>query len=359
MEKKPLVPTPLCSNKSFLWWMKVVLTETAVCYLATLTELVILVERKALMDFTILEHVTILLSWAALQWQENNISRTCFCSPRSFLPSAIQLLLSAPNQCYQKCRPLSGWTNFSKCPPTNRYCCLSVLVFCLSRTEQRGADTVLQPDLYSGQAVYYIKKVLGPLEIYLPHFSSQTSGSLPLQASFRYGQMLGEVKKSVHKRWRLYSASTQLFKGCFRCICPSINSTDNAVHFLILHLFDIIMCNTRWNIFLQNSTCTYKASLWIRGKVCEEEILLLNLYPLIRPWSCCPLHIAEWLSKHVTDLTSSPDSFFFFISKLPSDLVWTATTIIFMIIISYYHFQSYLSAWLYTNYWSNLQFMNN
>lgn len=151
--------------------MKVVLTETAVCYLATQldavdplqTELVILVERKALMDFTILEHVTILLSWAALQWHGNNISRTCFCSPRSFLPSAIQLLLSAPNQCYQKCRPLCGWTNFSKCPPTNRYCCLSVLVFCLSRTEQRGADTVLQPDLYSGQAVYYIKKVLGPL----------------------------------------------------------------------------------------------------------------------------------------------------------------------------------------------------
>lgn len=173
MEKKPLVPIPWHSNKSFLCWMKVVLTEIAVCYLATQldavdplkTELVILVERKALMDFTVLEHVTILLSWSALQWHENNnnISRTHFCSPRSFLPSAIQLLLSAPNQCYQKCCLLCGWTNFSKCSPTNRYCCLSVLVFCLSRTEQRGADTVLQPDLYSGQAVYYIKKVLGPL----------------------------------------------------------------------------------------------------------------------------------------------------------------------------------------------------
>lgn len=32
-----------------------------------------------------------------------------------------------------------------------------------SQGQNRGADTVLQPDLYSGQAVYYIKKVLGPL----------------------------------------------------------------------------------------------------------------------------------------------------------------------------------------------------
>lgn len=32
-----------------------------------------------------------------------------------------------------------------------------------SQGQNRRADTVLQPDLYSGQAVYYIKKVLVPL----------------------------------------------------------------------------------------------------------------------------------------------------------------------------------------------------
>lgn len=47
---------------------------------------------------------------------------------------------------------------------------LPVLPLRLSRTEQRGADTVPQPDLYSGQAVYYIKKVMGLCKSTCPTF---------------------------------------------------------------------------------------------------------------------------------------------------------------------------------------------
>lgn len=206
--------------------------------------------KKKTSEAWIIVHSTVRRSWDVFQWHESNISRTCLCSRRSHLPSAIQLLLSAPNQCYQKCCQFCRWTNFSRSPPQNRYAsspcpCLLPLK---DRTERRGADTVPQPDLYSGQAVYYIKKALGLCKSTCPTFLPKLPEAFHYERASDKAGCLGEVKKSVHKRCRLRWTSTQPFKGCFHCRCPSIYSTDNAVHFLVLHPFDIIVCNTRWNI---------------------------------------------------------------------------------------------------------------
>lgn len=130
---------------------------------------------------------------------------------------------------------------------------LPILPLCLSRTEQRGADTVPQPDLYSGQAVYYIKKVMGLCKSTCPTFLQNfLKPSTTSERQIRW--LLGEVKKSVHKHCR---TSPQSFKGCFTCSCPSIYSTDIAVHLLVLHLFDTIACNTRWNILKVQPTLQF------------------------------------------------------------------------------------------------------
>lgn len=80
---------------------------------------------------------------------------------------------------------------------------LPVLAFRLSRTERRGADTVPQPDLYSGQAVYYIKKALGLCKSTCPTFLPKLPEAFHYERASDKAGCLGEVKKSVHKRCRL------------------------------------------------------------------------------------------------------------------------------------------------------------
>lgn len=145
--------------------------------------------------------------------------------------------MSSPNRCDQKCCQFCRWTKFSKSPP-QKSLFLPALVFRLSRMERRGADTVPQPDLYSGQAVYYIKKVLGLCKSTCFTFSFP---NFPKPWAIIETPIRGEVKKSA-KPW----TSPQPFSGCFPCFCPSICLTDNAEHFFALCLFD--MCNIRWNI---------------------------------------------------------------------------------------------------------------
>lgn len=86
------------------------------------------------------------------------------------------------------------WTNFSRSPSWNRYS-VSPSFLSASRTEQRAADTVPQPDLYSGQAVYYIKKVMGLCKSTCPTFlqnflKPSTTSKRQIRLAFGRGEVV-------------------------------------------------------------------------------------------------------------------------------------------------------------------------
>lgn len=163
------------------------------------------------------------------------------------MPSAIQFPLSASNQCYQKCCQF-GSQLFQKSTVED---CFSVLSLRLSRTERRGADTVLQPDLYSGQDVYYIKKVMGLCKSTCPTFlqnflKPSTTSKRQIRLAVGRGE---EVCAQTLSSPPNASLIIQRLFPLLLSLYSSIYSIDIAVHFLVPHLFDIITCNTRWNIF--------------------------------------------------------------------------------------------------------------
>ncbi len=138
------------------------------------------------------------------------------------------------NQCYQKCChfcSLCRWTNFSRSPPWKRYSRLPVLPLCLSRTEQWGVDIVPQPDLYSGQAVYYIKKVMGlcksTCSTFLQNFLKPSTTS---ECQIRLAVGRGEEVCAQTL------PSPQSFKGCFHCSCPHTPlSTQLILQYIFLY----------------------------------------------------------------------------------------------------------------------------
>lgn len=152
------------------------------------------------------------------------------------LPSAIQLLVSVPKSMLskkqKKCGQVCRWTPaFPEIHHRADVPCLPVLAP-PSRTERRGADAVLQPDLYSGHAVCYIKKVLGLCKstcpTFLPNFLKPSTTSEP-KIRLAVGRGEGVCAQMLPSRLN---------------ICPSIYSTDNAAHFPCT----APVCNARWKI---------------------------------------------------------------------------------------------------------------
>lgn len=85
------------------------------------------------------------------------------------------------------------WTNqlFRKSSREQTLCVLPLF----PSQGQRGGDTVPQPDLYSGQAVHYIKKTMGLCKAICPtclpnHLKTSTPGEGEIR-------LLGEANKSV------------------------------------------------------------------------------------------------------------------------------------------------------------------
>lgn len=140
---------------------------------------------------------------------------------------------------------------------------LPVLPLCLSRTEQLGTDTVPQPDLYSGQAVYYIKKVMGLCKstcpTFLPNFLKPSTTS---ERQIRLAVGRGEEVCA-----QTLQTSTRSFKGCFHRSCPPTPlSTQLRLQYIFLyHTCLISSCvippehfenSTRSSILIQHSQRT-------------------------------------------------------------------------------------------------------
>lgn len=62
----------------------------------------------------------------------------------------------------------------------------------------------------------------------------------------------------------------------------------------------------KFNLHIQSLAAYLRKSL-------QRGNLVVKLVSTDKTMELFPLHIVEWLSMHVIDLTSSPDSFFFFI----------------------------------------------
>lgn len=108
---------------------------------------------------------------------------------------------------------------------------LLVLPLRLSRTEQRAADTVPQPDLYSGQAVYYIKKVMGLCKSTCPTFFQ----NFLKPSTIREHQIRLAVRRGEEVCAQTLP-SPQSFKGCFHCSCPStLLSTQLIFQYIFLY----------------------------------------------------------------------------------------------------------------------------
>lgn len=137
---------------------------------------------------------------------------------------------------------LRSWTKFSSSSPRKRYSRLLFLLLRSSRTEQRGADTAPQPDLYSGQAVHYIKQETGFCKSTCPTFLPNS-----LKPSTTSGR---QISVAVGKRWRSRRTNSDarwMIQRLRLSLCSSIYSADIAAQFLVPHLFDIT-CITCWNI---------------------------------------------------------------------------------------------------------------
>lgn len=123
-------------------------------------------------------------------WWENSMKIIFQGRAFSAWEETCQVLFSFPcvyliNAIKKCCRAVDGWTStMEEILPISLFFLLR-----FSRTEQWGADTVWQPDLYSGQTVYYIKKVMGFCKCTCPTFlkkkKKKTSWSLPPRVSVR------------------------------------------------------------------------------------------------------------------------------------------------------------------------------
>lgn len=165
--------------------------------------------------------------------------------------------------------------------------CLPVLAFCLWRTEQRGADNVLQPDLYSGQAVYYIKKVLGLCKSTCPTFLPK------LPEAFHYKR--ASDKAGCWERWRSLCTNAAVSaehllshsKAVFTASVPL--STQLIMQYISLYCTCLISScvipdGTFWKFNLE----------WSQGKSFWREYPVFKLVFSDENTEHFSLHYVEW-----------------------------------------------------------------
>lgn len=101
----------------------------------------------------------------------------------------------------------------------------------LSRAEGRGADTVLQPDLYSGQDVYYIKTRTGLCKSTCPTFLTHLPEAFQYKRAF--DKTVGEVNIFLHCSRPSPPRSTHLLSQhiflCRTCLISSCLIPDGTV----------------------------------------------------------------------------------------------------------------------------------